>query len=134
MPKMDGLALTKLIRTSPQSPDKTIPIIMMTGYGSPHKISAARDMGVTEFLVKPFSAVDISKRIMNIIKSPRDFIITPQYAGPDRRRKIDTGLSPNGYNNRTNPEGYKEKIKSFNLHVTRSHYSSLTILKNTSSF
>ena len=112
MPNMDGLSLTKFIRTSPQSPDKTVPIVMMTGYGSPAKISAARDYGVTEFLVKPFSAVDISKRILNIIKSPRDFIITPNYAGPDRRRKIDMGTSPSGNNNRSNPTGYKQKIKS----------------------
>ncbi len=115
MPNMDGLTLTKLIRTSPQSPDKTVPIVMMTGYGSPSKISSARDFGVTEFLVKPFSAVDISRRILNIIKSPRDFIITPNYAGPDRRRKVDVGTSPLGVNNRTNPEGYKEKIKSNHL-------------------
>ncbi len=115
MPNMDGLTLTKLIRTSPQSPDKTVPIVMMTGYGSPSKISSARDFGVTEFLVKPFSAVDISRRILNIIKSPRDFIITLNYAGPDRRRKVDVGTSPLGVNNRTNPEGYKEKIKSNHL-------------------
>lgn len=97
------------------NPDKTVPIVMMTGYGSPSKISSARDFGVTEFLVKPFSAVDISRRILNIIKSPRNFIITPNYAGPDRRRKVDVGTSPLGVNNRTNPEGYKEKIKSNHL-------------------
>lgn len=115
MPHMDGLQLTKLIRTSQQSPDKTVPIVMMTGYGSPSKISAARDFGVTEFLVKPFSAIDISKRLQNIIRSPRDFIITPNYAGPDRRRKIDTGASPTGNNHRTNPDGYQQKIKSNHL-------------------
>lgn len=112
MPNLDGLSLTKLIRTNPQSPDKTIPIVMMTGYGSTSKIASARDLGVTEFLVKPFSALDISKRILNIIKSPRDFIITSDYAGPDRRRKIDTGVAPTGLNNRTNPKGYKEKIQA----------------------
>lgn len=115
MPHMDGLQLTKLIRTSQQSPDKTVPIVMMTGYGSSSKISTARDFGVTEFLVKPFSAIDISKRIQNIIRSPRDFIITPNYAGPDRRRKIDTGTSPTGTNSRTNPDGYKDIIKSNHL-------------------
>lgn len=115
MPQMDGLALTKLIRTSPNSPDRTVPIIMMTGYGSPFRITKARNMGVTEFLVKPFSAQDISKRILNIIQSPRDFIITPTFAGPDRRRKKDTGSSPEGRNNRTNPKGYTEIIKANHL-------------------
>ena len=87
MPAMNGIDLVKMIRTSQLSPNKTVPIIMMTGYGSPLKISNARDAGVTEFLVKPFSACDISKRILHIIKSPRDFIVPPTYAAPDRRRK-----------------------------------------------
>jgi len=115
MPQIDGLALTQLVRTSPRSPDKTIPIIMMTGFGSPLKISNARNMGVTEFLVKPFSATDISKRILNIIKNPRDFIITPTFVGPDRRRKKDEGQSPDGQNNRVNPKGYTNIIKANHL-------------------
>jgi two-component system chemotaxis response regulator CheY len=112
MPIFDGLELTKKIRNSPQSPDKTVPIIMMSGYGSAKKISSARDMGVTEFLVKPFSAIDLSKRITSIIKSPRDFIITTDFAGPDRRRKEESDLISNV---RVNPKGYKQLIKSNNL-------------------
>lgn len=113
MPHKDGIELTKLIRTSPISPDKTIPIIMMTGYGSPLKISTARNAGATEFLLKPFSSNDIHKRIQHVIKSPRDFIVTKDYAGPDRRRKENDDVS--GINKRTNPEGYLQKIKSNNL-------------------
>jgi hypothetical protein len=85
-----------------------VPIIMMTGYGSSSKISNARDVGVTEFLIKPFSAHDISKRIMHIISSPRDFIVTDNFAGPDRRRKKDNPYSDR-QDLRTNPRGYKEK-------------------------
>src|SRR3989338_1582541 len=112
MPTMDGLQLTQMIRTDASSPDKTIPIIMMTGFGSPHKISMARNAGVTEFLVKPFSAGDISKRILNVIKSPRDFIIAPGFVGPDRRRKKDEGVGQDGSNKRVDPEGYAEIIKA----------------------
>lgn len=111
MPIMNGLEMVKLIRTNPRSPNKMVPIIMMTGYGSPVKISDARDHGITEFLVKPFSAKDLSKRILHIIKSPRDFIITEKYAGPDRRRKQENSLFT-GKNIRTNENGYKQKIKA----------------------
>lgn len=113
MPTLDGLEMTKRIRTSSDSPDKTVPIIMMTGFGSPYKISKARDAGVTEFLVKPFSAGDVSKRILKIIKSPRDFIITPNFAGPDRRRKDDD--TDESANKRVDPEGYAEIIKANHL-------------------
>lgn len=112
MPNLNGLDLTNKIRTSPQSPDKTVPIIMMSGYGSSQKISAARDMGVTEFLVKPFSAIDLSKRISSIIKTPRNFIITTDFAGPDRRRKESADPIRNV---RVNPKGYKQLIKANNL-------------------
>ncbi|MCB1783712.1 MAG: response regulator [Alphaproteobacteria bacterium] len=92
MSPMDGIALTKKIRTDPSVADPTKPIIMMTGYGSPERISEARDHGVTEFLVKPFSVKDLSRRLTHIIKSPRDFIVTETFAGPDRRRKVKDGF------------------------------------------
>ncbi len=110
MPIMNGIDMVKLIRNSPHSPNKMVPVVMMTGYGSPAKISAARNYGVTEFLVKPFSARDLSKRIMHVITHPRDFIITEQYAGPDRRRKEDALFA--GKNSRTNPNGFKQRIKA----------------------
>ncbi|MEM7680293.1 MAG: response regulator, partial [Pseudomonadota bacterium] len=45
-------------------------------------------MGTTEFLVKPFSANDLARRIAYVINKPRDFIETSDYFGPDRRRRV----------------------------------------------
>lgn len=112
MPNMDGLELTRMIRTDSSSPDKTVPIIMMTGFGSPHKITQARDAGITEFLVKPFSAADVSKRILNVIKSPRDIIITPHFVGPDRRRRKEESTAQDVTNKRLDSQGYTEIIKA----------------------
>ncbi len=91
----DGLELTKMIRTNPTSPNPLVPIIMTTGYCSPEKIKLARDAGITEFLMKPFSAKDISKRVMHVIRKPRDYIVADCYQGPDRRRHStdDPGVS-----------------------------------------
>ncbi len=86
MPELDGLGLIKKIRLSKDSPNRTIPIIMMTGFCAVERISLSRDNGSTEFIVKPFSANDLAARITHIIKQPRDFILTQQFAGPDRRR------------------------------------------------
>lgn len=110
MPIMNGMDMVKQIRNNPRSPNKTVPVIMMTGFGSPVKISDARDNGITEFLIKPFSAKDLSKRLLHVIKSPRDFIITPNYSGPDRRRKESP--PPNGSDLRGNENGLKERIKA----------------------
>lgn len=87
MEPMSGIELVNLIRTSPASPNKFAPIIMVTGYSAKPRVAEARDMGATEFLVKPFSANDLAKRIAHVINKPRDFIDAPEYFGPDRRRK-----------------------------------------------
>lgn len=114
MPGMDGIDLVKLIRNNPRSQNKTIPIIMMTGFGSPLRISSARDCGVTEFLIKPFSAKDLSKRITHVIANPRDFIVAENYVGPDRRRKKDDSTDSQGCKRGANV-GLKQKIKASTL-------------------
>jgi two-component system, chemotaxis family, chemotaxis protein CheY len=87
MQPSDGMALIRQIRLNPKSPNKLVPIIMITGYSALGRVKEARDMGVTEFLVKPFTANDLAKRIAYVVNRPRDFIETPRYFGPDRRRK-----------------------------------------------
>jgi two-component system, chemotaxis family, chemotaxis protein CheY len=87
MDPMDGLELTRRIRSDPDSPARLAPIILMTGYSAHARVTQARDIGVTEFLVKPFTAEALAKRIAHVINMPRDFIAAPLYAGPDRRRK-----------------------------------------------
>lgn len=83
-----GIELVNKIRKSPDSPNKMIPIIMMTGYSAMPRVSEARDSGATEFLVKPFSANDLARRIAYVINKPRDYIETDDFFGPDRRRRI----------------------------------------------
>jgi CheY-like chemotaxis protein len=83
-----GIELVRRIRKSAQSPNKVAPVIMMTGYSAMPRVSEARDSGATEFLVKPFSANDLARRIAYVINKPRDFIDTGEFFGPDRRRKV----------------------------------------------
>lgn len=94
MVPMDGIELTRLIRKSPNSPNKLVPIILITGFSAWPRVAEARDAGVTEFLVKPFTANDLARRIAHVINKPRDFIETHDFFGPDRRRKR---AEDNGY-------------------------------------
>lgn len=87
MEPIDGLSLIKNIRTHPSSTNRIVPIILITGYSAVSRVTQARDMGVTEFLVKPFTGTDLAKRIAHIVNKPRDFVETSRYFGPDRRRK-----------------------------------------------
>ena len=83
----NGVDLTKMIRTSPKSPNPFVPIIMMTGYSQKRRVMIARDSGITEFVVKPFTAATLYQKIEAIIEKPRDFVKSPDFFGPDRRRK-----------------------------------------------
>ena len=85
----DGLELTRNIRHSAESPNKMAPIILVTGYSAWSRVETARDAGVTEFLIKPYTANDLAKRLAHVITNPRDFVETTNFFGPDRRRRND---------------------------------------------
>jgi two-component system, chemotaxis family, chemotaxis protein CheY len=90
MPIFDGLELTQMIRQPGANANPFVPIIMLTGHSEKHRVVAARDAGVTEFLVKPISATALYERILNLIAHPRPFIKTKSYFGPDRRRNANS--------------------------------------------
>lgn len=83
----DGLDLVRMIRQNDDSPNKFVPVILMTGYSDKTRVEKARDLGVTEFLMKPYSARDMYARIVQIIEKPRQFVETEDFFGPDRRRR-----------------------------------------------
>jgi two-component system chemotaxis response regulator CheY len=89
MPIFDGLELTQMIRQPGANANPFVPIIMLTGHSEKHRVVAARDAGVTEFLVKPISATALYERILNLIAHPRPFFKTKSYFGPDRRRNVN---------------------------------------------
>ncbi len=88
MPSFDGLEFARMIRQPDTNASPFTPIIMLTGHSERKRVTAARDAGVTEFMVKPISAKGLHQRILNVIANPRRFIRTNTYFGPDRRRNI----------------------------------------------
>ena len=89
MEPIDGVSFTRLVRTSPDSPNPYLPVIMLTGHSEMHRVVDARDAGVNEFIVKPLTAKALVDRINAVIFRQRSFIRTGSYFGPDRRRKED---------------------------------------------
>jgi CheY-like chemotaxis protein len=86
MDVLDGLDFVRLVRSGNDSPNPFVPIIMLTAYSERSRIIEARDAGVTEFLCKPVTAVDLYRKIQSVIERPRPFVRTGMYFGPDRRR------------------------------------------------
>ncbi len=89
MDPVDGCELTKLIRTAEDSPNHFVPIIMLTAYAERSKVEQARDAGVTEFCAKPVTATELYRKVCSVINTPRSFVRTSVYFGPDRRRRKD---------------------------------------------
>lgn len=88
MSPVDGMMLLRWVRRHKDSPDRFMPFIMITGYSELEKVNQARDMGVTEFMSKPFTIKAVADKLAQIIERPRQFVHTKDYFGPDRRRQI----------------------------------------------
>lgn len=87
MPGADGLEFVRRVRRAADSPDPSLPIVMLTAHADRALVLAARDAGVTEFCVKPVTAVELHRKLAAALDRPRDFVRAPGYAGPDRRRR-----------------------------------------------
>src|SRR5579871_440358 len=89
MQPLDGIDFVRLLRNSPDSPNPMAPVIMITGHSTQRRVTEARDVGVNEFLSKPVTARGVLERIAQVVDSPRPFVRTATYFGPDRRRRND---------------------------------------------
>ncbi len=83
----DGIELVKQLRLGKKTPNRGLPIIMLTGKGEMLDVQAARDIGITEFVVKPFTVKTLYDRIEHLIEHPRPFVVSTNFVGPDRRRR-----------------------------------------------
>jgi CheY-like chemotaxis protein len=87
MEGMSGLELAKQVRTSAQTPNPFVPIIMLTGHTHIDYVRQSRDAGVNEFLAKPVSVSALLARLISVIEHPRPYVRTKAYFGPCRRRR-----------------------------------------------
>lgn len=101
MEPMDGINLVRYLRTSPDSPNRFMPIIMLTSNVEREQVEVARDVGITEFVAKPFSAKTIFNRVIAVIDNPRSFVMNKTYTGPDRRRR---NLPPPDHKEKRTPQ------------------------------
>lgn len=87
MPDGNGAELVKWIRNNKEDKIKFLPVILVSAFTDKNTIITARDVGANEALVKPVSGEALASRVLNVINNPRPFIQSPDFFGPDRRRK-----------------------------------------------
>ena len=89
LPPEGGLSLTRTIRRTLGNENRTMPILMMTTDSREATIKMARDAGVNMVIAKPMSPKALYDRLAWIAFTPRNFVDTETYFGPDRRFKIE---------------------------------------------
>lgn len=87
MDPVSGLDLVRMVRKGDDSANPRVPIIMLTGHTDIHLVEEARDVGIDEFIAKPVSTQALYDRIIEISDNLRPFVNSPNYVGPDRRRR-----------------------------------------------
>jgi len=68
MPQKDGLVLLADIRASPEL--EQVPVIMMTGVSEQDVVAKAIQLGVTDFMVKPFYPPRLLERVQKYLPLP----------------------------------------------------------------
>ncbi len=86
MSPVSGVNLLQWLRDDKQSPNRFMPVIMLSGAADRANVEESRDRGVTDFMAKPFSVENIYKVLQRIIDNPRQYVTTQNYFGPCRRR------------------------------------------------
>lgn len=82
-----GMDIVHWVRNDPASPNRMMPVVMMTANSEEEYVCRARDCGVSEFVAKPYTVQGFYTRLAAAIARPRQFVRIGEYYGPDRRRR-----------------------------------------------
>lgn len=88
LPGLSGLEYTRMIRAGYRTVSRQLSIIAMTDTPTKAFLDAARESGVDEMLVRPFTAQAVLLRVKAVMERPREFIDSAKFIGPCRRRKM----------------------------------------------
>ncbi|MGD9966780.1 MAG: response regulator [Hyphomonadaceae bacterium] len=83
----DGLDFARRVRKSEDTPNRAVPMFMLTTRGLERDVEVARLAGVDGYLRKPISAFTLQQRVKTVIANPQPFVVTASYVGPCRRRR-----------------------------------------------
>ena len=87
LPDMRCSDFIRWVRRENKEPLRFVPILVLNGYTQMRMVSAVRDAGANIVVKKPVSAQTLFQRVAWIARTPRAYIETPDFVGPDRRFK-----------------------------------------------
>lgn len=93
-PGSDALVFTIKLRQGELPAAAATPIVLITSHTRSLDVKAARDAGVSEYVMRPYTVGALATRLESSLLTPRPFVESPNYTGPCRRRR--SGLSFGG--------------------------------------
>ncbi|ESQ77752.1 response regulator [Asticcacaulis sp. AC402] len=98
LPGQSGVDLVRDIRQAANNgdnrfPNPEVPIVMLTGRQRQRDVTMARNAGINNFVIKPFSTASLLKAVIHSLTRKRRFVVSPSFVGPDRRQR-KAGLFP----------------------------------------
>jgi CheY-like chemotaxis protein len=96
MPVVGGMELIRAVRQAALAPDAnvpdpTIPIVMVSAFGTRQAVRLAQAAGIDAFVVKPFSLGSLVKRVDRAGRRTLPFVVDTDYVGPERRTGTGQG-------------------------------------------
>jgi len=83
-----GLELAQRLRAGEAGEElRRLPLVLVTGFNTAAHVQRARNMGVDEVVLRPFSTATLIGKIAEVRNRRREFIESAHYTGPDRRRR-----------------------------------------------
>lgn len=83
-----GLELVRRVRNGEAGPElRATPIVLLSANSTARDVEEARNAGVDEFVLRPFSTAILTRRAKEVRDAKREFVETKTYAGPCRRRR-----------------------------------------------
>jgi two-component system chemotaxis response regulator CheY len=70
-----------------------VPTFLVTAGVDEKQIVSARDAGINGVIVKPVSSATVERKLRATLQTPKDFVATKTFIGPDRRAREDRRLS-----------------------------------------
>ena len=87
MPGGGGFNFVQNLRRMHDSPNRLVPVILVSGHTPHRSVLRARDCGANIVVTKPITPKVLFDRIVWLVKDVRQFVECDGYVGPDRRHK-----------------------------------------------
>lgn len=85
---VDGLTLVKRVRAGEAGEGfRAMPILMLAERTRVSDVERARNAGVDEFVIRPFSTETMLRHVREVQARKREFVESTRYVGPCRRRR-----------------------------------------------